>query len=257
MIRKTKSILFLFLLSLAIFTLMACRPGSSPEAIETAVIPSRANPPTPVESPVIETGTAVATSVNATLPTRTKVSVQSADLLIEHVRESGGYDDSVEIEIQIEMEIPSLPGLTLYAVTPMLVDMSADRCAVLEQMVWCHSEGLANLIQHYELGANPDQLSDEEWLTLLSFFYGTTPLQSAEDLVRTAGHMPEEEMAKISPPESGGVSVSYFFEYVDPETYAESLRALARAEFKASDQNTIDFQYEDIWLSLEEAWLDR
>jgi hypothetical protein len=207
-----------------------------------------------------ETGTAVATPAVTPAPTGTEMSEEetAVALITAKLREIEGYDESVTIEVRKESISVPLPDLTFYAAWAMLPDAPAVHCALSGETAWCdNTEALENIVRIYDLGANPEQLGHEEWLALVSFFTYTPPLDSPENLERIAAHIPENEREKIKPPqinlpESGGIEISYYYEFYSYESYPSGPLGLGKLDFKATGDNTVTFQHRDVWLGPEE-----
>lgn len=235
--------------------LAACTATTLPE--ETPLAASTATPEVSLtrteESPEVNASPSPEATVEPATPVPTEVEMSAEEIAVPlvaaEVREIGRYDESVEVEVDQEPPVVSLPGLTFYSATAMVVDTLGERCVVFEEEAWCFKDALQNIVSQYSLGANPDQLSDDEWLDLLVFFT-TTPLTSPEDLGRDAEAMPENEQEKISPPvinrpESGGIDISFHFKVVDMMGYG--YLALHRMEFSVTPENVMTLENQEIW----------
>lgn len=235
--------------------LAACTATTLPE--ETPLAASTATPEVSLtrteESPEINASPSPEATAEPATPLPTEVEISAEDIAVSlvaaEVREIDRYDESVEIEVDQEPPAVSLPGLSFYSATPMVVDSPGKRCVVFEGEAWCFKDALQNIVSQYSLGTNPDQLSDNEWLDLITFFT-TTPLTSPEDLGRDAEVMPESEQEKISPPvisrpESGGIVISFHFKVVDMMGYG--YLALHSMEFSVTPDNVMTLENHELW----------
>jgi len=235
--------------------LAACTATTLPE--ETPLAASTATPEVSLAGTEETPESSASPSPEATaepappLPTAVEISAEdiAVSLVAAEVREIGRYDESVEVEVDQEPPVVSLPGLAFYSATPMVVDSLGERCVVFEEEAWCFKDALQSIISQYSLGANPDQLSDDEWLDLITFFT-TAPLTSPDDLGRDKDAMPESEREKINPPvinrpESGGIDISFHFKVVDMMGYG--YLALHSMEFSVTPDNVMTLENHEIW----------
>ena len=191
-------------------------------------------------------------SSDSVTPSMPEVAVEPAAILLvtAKVRQIGGYDESIRIEVEQEpLEVP-LPGLSFYAATPMVVDSLDDRCAVYGEEAWCFQEALQNIISQFSLGTNPEQLNNDEWLTLLVFLTNTTPLTGPDALSADAQSMPDSERAQISEPivrqlESGGIEVYFYYEAGDIMGFGDA--SLNILNVTVSEDNVMQLEHREIW----------
>lgn len=187
------------------------------------------------------------------VPTKVENSdeVNVIPLVEDKVRERGRYSESVSVEVEEETSIVSLPGVSFYVATPMVVDSLDDHCVVLGEEVWCSQEALQKIIEKFSLGTDPEQLSDDEWLALITFFTYTTPLNNPDDLGSDAAKLiPDSEQEKISEPsirrlESGGIEISFYFTVGDIMGFGDM--ALNILEFSVAEENVMRLEHHEIW----------
>ncbi len=223
-------------LSFVILALMfaACTPTIDPDE-------SSANITSPTPEVVIE-------------PAPTNEETRDEDIFISlveaQVREIEGYDESVEIEVNEETSLVSLPGLRLFAATPMVVDSLDIRCAAHGQQIWCSQGALENIVRQFSLGAHPEQLSDDEWLKLVSYFTYTAPLANVDELGSKAQFIPISDQEKISEPlitrhQSGGLAITFYFVGEDIMGFGDvSLNVL---EVLITEDDTFLLENLEIW----------
>jgi hypothetical protein len=185
-------------------------------------------------------------------PAPTSVEISDEDIVMSlveaKVRQITGYDESVTIEVEPTLGW-LLPGLTLYVATPLVVDELDYRCAVYGEEVWCSEEALPNIVRQFDLGSNPEQLSDQRWLALVAFFT-TTPLDGPDDLRGVMDrNIPDNERAKISPPvinrlKPAGIEITFYFEGGDLDLFFLSLNVM---DVTVTDDNEVTIQHREVW----------
>lgn len=214
------------------------------------------------ESPSTTAASSPDASAESTEPTATSPTLREgkgdgedvAQSLVEaHVRERGGYDESVTIELEQEPAVVFLPGLSLHEATPLVPDMLGSHCAAYGEEVWCSEEALQNIVREFSLGSNPDQLSDKEWLALVAFFTYTAPLEGPDDLELIDPYIPDGIRATISSPmidrpASGGLEITFYQEEVAYDAYPAGPMALSRVDVVVADDNTMTVQDRDVWV---------
>lgn len=240
---RTRS--FLWFLSL-LFLLASCGPQGSSEVSNQEESPAKITTSSPLASP--ESASPVATEGES--PAQ-----EAAMSLVEtKVREQGGYDKAAEIELREETSLDALPGLGLYAATPLVPDVGSSHCAVYGEEVWCAEEALPNVVRQFGLGSDPEQLSDEEWLALVAFFTQTEPLAGANDLELIDSAIPDDDKAKIKAPvidrlESGETAITYFYETVSYDAYPDGPMALMKIDVAIRQDNTMTLERTEVWSS--------
>lgn len=240
---RTRS--FLWFLAL-LFLLASCGPQSSPEVGAQEESPATITAASPVASP--EGPSPVATEGES------PAQVTASSLVEARVRERGGYDQTVEIELREQTSVVTLPGLSLYVATPLVPDEGSAHCAVYGEEAWCSEEALPNIVRRFALGSDPEQLGDDEWLALVAFFSRTEPLAGANDLELIDSTIPDEDRARIEAPvvdrlESGETAITYFYETVSYDAYPDGPMALRRMDVVIRQDNTMTLEYTDVWSS--------
>ena len=161
-------------------------------------------------------------------------------------------ENNPRLEVDVQPRTSWLfPDLKLYDVVVLIPDHMGHQCAVRNFDVWCDDAMLAHVVEAYDLGESPEQLTDAEWLELVAFLTRTEPLANSAAARHIAPYAPAAVMAEIASPRvsrrAEGVEVVFFIERLVAMAYPSGPKELRRVEVLVSPKNVATLNVATVW----------